>query len=195
MRRVLSLALVVAASASATAFPYWRIEAAAGDAPRIPLCAGLTIVDAVKYKMQRQSSQPERIPVIVNGTRVDLPVIHAKGSNLGDIVEMFILDDEDNPMNLRLVLASGPGGRFNRAEGRTVKISFRCEAATTVKSAPPPSPIGQALLTSGRADVYDLYFDFNSDALREESEPTLREIADVLRRHADWKLSVEGHTD
>ena len=55
--------------------------------------------------------------------------------------------------------------------------------------------MSQALLTTGRADVYDLYFDFNSDVLRQESEPTLREIADVMRRHADWKLSVEGHTD
>ncbi len=43
--------------------------------------------------------------------------------------------------------------------------------------------------------VYDLYFDFNRDVIREESEPTLREIAEVLRRNPDWKLSIEGHTD
>jgi outer membrane protein OmpA-like peptidoglycan-associated protein len=43
--------------------------------------------------------------------------------------------------------------------------------------------------------VYDLFFDFNSDRIREESEPTLREIAEVLRRNPDWVLAVEGHTD
>ena len=43
--------------------------------------------------------------------------------------------------------------------------------------------------------VYDLYFDFNSETIREESEPTLREIAEVLRRNPDWQLSIEGHTD
>src|SRR5262249_51059941 len=41
----------------------------------------------------------------------------------------------------------------------------------------------------------DIYFDFNSDALREESEPTLQEIAEIMRRHPDWKLSIAGHTD
>jgi OOP family OmpA-OmpF porin len=96
---------------------------------------------------------------------------------------------------VKAVTWSGPAGTVNRTESRTVKISFRCDAAKTMKGAPPPSRIEQALLTTGRADVYDLYFDFNSDSLRQESEPTLGEIADVLRRHPDWKLSVEGHTD
>lgn len=150
---------------------------------------------AVKYGVQRVGSQPERIPVIVNDARVDLPVVHVRGSYLGDYVELFILDNEDYPMTLKGITWSGPGGTVNRTETVTVKISFRCDAATTVKGAPPPNPIEQALLKTGRAAVYDLYFDFNSDSLRKESEPTLHEIADVLRRHPDWKLSVEGHTD
>lgn len=51
------------------------------------------------------------------------------------------------------------------------------------------------LATTGRAEIYSIYFAFNSDAIREESEPTLREIAAVLRRHPEWRLSIEGHTD
>ena len=43
--------------------------------------------------------------------------------------------------------------------------------------------------------MYDIYFDFNSDRIREPSEPTLREIAELLRRHSDWRLGIEGHTD
>ena len=150
---------------------------------------------AVKYKVQRIGGGTERIPVIVNDTRVELPVVHLKGSYLGDYVELFVLDNDDYPMTLKGVTWSGPGGTVNRTETVTVKISFRCEAATTVTGAPPPNPIEQALLRTGRAAVYDLYFDFNSDRLRRESEPTLREIAEVLGRHPDWKLSVEGHTD
>src|SRR5947207_11068054 len=46
-----------------------------------------------------------------------------------------------------------------------------------------------------QADVYSIYFSFNSDTIREESEPTLKEIAEVLRRHRDWKLRIAGHTD
>jgi len=150
---------------------------------------------AVKYRMQRIGGAAERLSVIVNDARVDLPVVHAKGSDLGDYVELFILDDEDYPMTLKAVTWSGPAGTANRTESRTVKISFRCDGAAMVNGAPPPSRIEQALLKTGRADVYDIYFNFNSDALREESEPTLREIAAVLGRHPDWKLSVEGHTD
>jgi outer membrane protein OmpA-like peptidoglycan-associated protein len=44
-------------------------------------------------------------------------------------------------------------------------------------------------------DIYSIYFSFNSDVIREESEPTLKEIADILRRHPDWRLAVNGHTD
>jgi outer membrane protein OmpA-like peptidoglycan-associated protein len=34
-----------------------------------------------------------------------------------------------------------------------------------------------------------------SDRIREQSEPTLKEIADLLVRHPDWRLGIEGHTD
>jgi outer membrane protein OmpA-like peptidoglycan-associated protein len=53
----------------------------------------------------------------------------------------------------------------------------------------------KSLAETGKVDVYSIYFAFNSDVLREESEPTLKEIAEVLRRHRDWKLRVAGHTD
>jgi outer membrane protein OmpA-like peptidoglycan-associated protein len=46
-----------------------------------------------------------------------------------------------------------------------------------------------------RVDVYGIYFGFNSDRIRKESEPILREIADILDRNPDWTLSINGHTD
>jgi len=57
------------------------------------------------------------------------------------------------------------------------------------------SQIERELAESGKADVYSIYFTFNNDVLRPESEPTLKEIADVLKKHSDWKLGVNGHTD
>jgi outer membrane protein OmpA-like peptidoglycan-associated protein len=53
----------------------------------------------------------------------------------------------------------------------------------------------QALADNGTVDVYSIYFSFNSDAIREESEPTLKEIAEILIRHMDWRLGINGHTD
>lgn len=53
----------------------------------------------------------------------------------------------------------------------------------------------QALQKTGKADVYSIYFSFNSDAIREQSEPTLKGIGALMRKHPDWKLSIYGHTD
>jgi len=46
-----------------------------------------------------------------------------------------------------------------------------------------------------KVDVYGIYFDFNSDRIRKESEPVLNEIGDIMRRHPDWGLNINGHTD
>jgi outer membrane protein OmpA-like peptidoglycan-associated protein len=53
----------------------------------------------------------------------------------------------------------------------------------------------RALAERGRADIYSIHFSFNSDRIRDESEPTLKEIAGLLAMHPEWKLSIEGHTD
>ena len=55
--------------------------------------------------------------------------------------------------------------------------------------------LDRALAGTGRADVYSLWFSFNSDVIRGESEPTLKDIAEVLRRHPQWRLAVSGHPD
>lgn len=93
---------------------------------------------------------------------------------------------------------------------RVVKISTRCEGGTSASggaspgTAPPPAGeagsdelarMEQALLTTGKVEVYQVFFGFNSDTLREESTPTLHTIAAVLARHPDWTLRVDGHTD
>jgi outer membrane protein OmpA-like peptidoglycan-associated protein len=112
------------------------------------------------------------------------------------------------------------GGRCDRPAGgdrdtlRVVKIAYRCSEAPqpiaggTGGGAGPgggwlpggaesggATALEQALAESGSVDVYSIYFSFNSDAIREESEPTLHEIAEVLRRRPDWTLRVNGHTD
>src|SRR5258708_5756408 len=92
---------------------------------------------------------------------------------------------------------------------RVVKITTDCTKPAE-SSASSGSDAGQAaheaasagamaleksLADTGKADVYSIYFSFNSDTIREESDPTLKEIADVLRRHRDWRLRIAGHTD
>jgi outer membrane protein OmpA-like peptidoglycan-associated protein len=84
---------------------------------------------------------------------------------------------------------------------RVVKIETRCEAPRA-QTATGPEPLAgaagaleKALAETGKIDIYSIYFSFNSDKLRDESQPTLRDIAEVMRRHPDWQLQVNGHTD
>lgn len=93
---------------------------------------------------------------------------------------LYVLDDPDNP----LVLAAGSteGGHQ-----QIIKIYWDAER--------PTNQLEQDLEKNGRAKVYDLYFDFASANLRPESDKVLKEIAQVMRAHPDWKLTVEGHTD
>lgn len=92
-----------------------------------------------------------------------------------------------------------------------VKIDYRCEAAmpqsTGAGAGAGPGTgqaqggsigemqLEQALQKEGRVEIPDIFFRFDSDEIREESDRRLAEIAAVLKRHPDWKLSVEGHTD
>ena len=95
---------------------------------------------------------------------------------------------------------------------RVVRISHRCPLLSSAdtsgsgRGAPPAAAGGavtggtadsveRALTERGRAEIYSIHFSFNSDQIREESEPTLKEIAGLLGKHADWKLTIEGHTD
>ena len=133
------------------------------------------------------------MPVTVNGAKVDLPVIRARGAHMGDTAEFDFLDDERNPIALRFQFTPF-GSAAPNTVSQVVKIAYRCPERATGAPAP-ASALEKALLEAGRVDVYDIYFDFNNDRIREESAPTLKEIADVLRRHPDWKLAIEGHTD
>lgn len=47
----------------------------------------------------------------------------------------------------------------------------------------------------GKAILYGINFDFNSDVIRPESKPTLDKVITILEEKPDWKFSVEGHTD
>lgn len=137
-------------------------------------------------RLTRVGTGTVMIPVIVNDVATALPAVQAKAHFTGDKAELWILDDEANPLALRY--------RIGKDALDVIKIDYRC-SATSANARVRLSPIEKALLETGRADVYSIYFSFNSDQLRPESDSTLREIADVMARHPDWRLAVNGHTD
>lgn len=52
-----------------------------------------------------------------------------------------------------------------------------------------------ALEENGRVATQGIYFASGSDQIQPESTPTLVEIADMLKKHTDLNLLIEGHTD
>jgi outer membrane protein OmpA-like peptidoglycan-associated protein len=148
------------------------------------------------YKLRRVEGTSAALPLIVNDVKTELPVIHATGRSdfYGYKAEFFFLDDENNPLALkwRTGIGAGSGAKSggDRDTLQVIKIAYHCSAESANLSL-----LERELAQTGHADVYDIYFSFNSDEIREESEPTLRELQQILHRHPDWKLSIAGHTD
>lgn len=129
------------------------------------------------------------LATIVNDRIVELPVVRAtgtlKGIAMGKPVETrvtaAIVDDERFPLVLDYALPDVGAAGFSV---RYSKVSFPTEGR-----------LEQQLAAEERIDVYGIYFDVNSDHVRDESAPVLREIADALARHPQWQLMIDGHTD
>src|SRR5262249_10141390 len=56
-------------------------------------------------------------------------------------------------------------------------------------------PLYDAIMADGRVATHGILFDTGSDRIRGESKPTLDLIGQMLKDHADLKLTIEGHTD
>lgn len=132
-------------------------------------------IDKIRGTIRRVGTEPVPVRVLVNGTPTDLPAVHARG-RLGDHDgEFHFLDDPANPLTLKFTLGD--------------------QRLQVVKIAYPRESIEKDLAERGRAELYGIHFDFDSDALRPESGQVLDEIAAALRAHGDWRLDIEGHTD
>jgi outer membrane protein OmpA-like peptidoglycan-associated protein len=117
------------------------------------------------------------MPMLVNDRVVDLPVLKVSGMMGDKKVQAAILDDPHLPLVLDYFWPE-IGYRL-----RYTKISY------------PGVAIERMLSTEKRVDIYGIYFDFAEDTPRAESEPVLREIAELLKAHPDWTLAINGHTD
>jgi len=97
-------------------------------------------------------------------------------------------------------VANVPNARFNR--GGTVHIEntyFADEKHPmllgAIRIAAGGRDLYSALEAEGRVSTQGIYFATNSDRIRPESTPTLKEIGDMLKAHPGLRISIEGHTD
>jgi outer membrane protein OmpA-like peptidoglycan-associated protein len=60
---------------------------------------------------------------------------------------------------------------------------------------PKGNGVAQQLKRDGRARLYGILFDTDSDRIKPESKPTLDSLIAAAKDNAAWKLRIEGHTD
>ncbi|MDF1502554.1 OmpA family protein [Roseisolibacter sp. H3M3-2] len=90
----------------------------------------------------------------------------------------------------------------NANVGRSNKIVIETKADQThpvlvgnLRIAAGGKDLYKALEADGRVTAEGILFDTNSDRLRPESDAVLGQIGDMLSKHADLRLAIEGHTD
>lgn len=135
-------------------------------------------------KLKRVEPEPVPVSVLVNGVRTELPAIHAKGTlSVGKDSgegEFWWLDQPDNAIVLRWT--------FQSTVVQVVRIDTPEPAAVAA--------IAAALGSDAcRAELHGVYFDTGSAALLAPSAAAVGEVAALLRDHADWRVTIEGHTD
>lgn len=97
-------------------------------------------------------------------------------------------------------VANLPNGNFGRQDYLVVRSTGSADESkaplmTNFSINAGGSPMYDALMAEGRFATQGIFFDTGSDRLRPESTPTLKEIGDMLTRHTDLRVCIEGHTD
>ena len=92
-------------------------------------------------------------------------------------------------------VANVPNAKLTRANKIIFKASIGEWLITNVSINAGGKTMYDALTATGRLAIQGIYFDTGKDVVRAESSGTLKQIADMLKEHADLKLTIEGHTD
>jgi outer membrane protein OmpA-like peptidoglycan-associated protein len=142
----------------------------------------------LKCPLQRVEPTDLSIPVLVNDVPIELPAIHAKCDlSSEEQANFYILDQPSNPILLATQVAP------SQDRSQVIKLSWPQTPPGGLKG--PASSMESALAAKKPVQIYGIYFDFNSDKLKPESDAVLQQISDILHKNPDWKLNVSGHTD
>ena len=133
--------------------------------------------------LKRVGTADEPFALLVNGRRVQVQALHAKGyletaGGDGEHFDFWFLDDAANPLWLKAV-----GDEDTNYQ--VVRVDFPDAVA----------PLADLAGKSCRAELHGVYFETGSAALLPESNAALLQAAAVMKAHPAWRMTVEGHTD
>jgi outer membrane protein OmpA-like peptidoglycan-associated protein len=143
--------------------------------PRVTLKGTLSLV----------SPTPRRMPVLLNGERVSVPVLHLQGTfafqEQKQNHQMWVLADSAHPVVLRSVVDTDTL--------QTVRIDLPQQEERRSEA------LEMTLERDCRVELPGVYFAFASAELEPASAPAISAVASLLTRNPDWALTIEGHTD
>src|SRR5262249_52627731 len=133
----------------------------------------------VSGSIRRVEPNPVPVSILLNGQRLDLSTIHAKGMyssfDFGQMdIEYWFVDDDQMPWLIRVEGKQGEKSYMQQL-GRIVLPDRDAE-----------QNMADALAKTCHAQVYGIYFEFASADLKPASTPTLQQISSVMKRHPDW---------
>jgi outer membrane protein OmpA-like peptidoglycan-associated protein len=127
------------------------------------------------------SPRPEPMSMLVNGQRVNVPVLHYTGN--------FAFQDEKATIDFWAVADSTHPLILKVLSGKDLLQTIRIDLPTK------DANLERALTAECRAELPGIYFDFNSSSLDPASDPALAAVSQLLAKHSDWTIAIEGHTD
>lgn len=115
---------------------------------------------------------------------------------------------DDGSSSNKGVMAFSPDGNgayaaLVKSDARTFDSVREAGGRRVADKAPPcfpnvgaaPDSIAKAIEDTGRAQLYGVNFETDSDVLSPAARPVLDRAAKAVLAHSDWRLRVEGHTD
>ncbi|MDR3159373.1 MAG: OmpA family protein [Zoogloeaceae bacterium] len=99
--------------------------------------------------------------------------------------------------HLAMLRAIQPGDKadgFFRLRLTRVDLPISC-AVSVEKEKTPVDAMKEAIDKTGKAQLYGVNFDFDSDVLRPESGAVLDDVVKLAQANPGWKFEIAGHTD
>ncbi|XAH24310.1 OmpA family protein [Xylophilus sp. GW821-FHT01B05] len=85
------------------------------------------------------------------------------------------------------------GDAVEEAAGSRVPLGAQPQCAPSAEA--DDNALSQPLEAAGRVSLYGINFDLDASTLRPDARPAIAQIVALARKHADWRFTIEGHTD
>jgi outer membrane protein OmpA-like peptidoglycan-associated protein len=148
-----------------------------------------TSVEGKKYHIVYLVKEGSPIPSVLQILRNYQNAIEKIGGKkiYEDSINIYLKLEKDDLITWVHVLGYGGGKVYDLdiLEEQQMKQDVVADAASMARD----------IASSGKVALYGIYFDTGKTDIKPESEPAIKEIANLLQQNAALKLYVVGHTD